>query len=157
MVGHDQVDEPDDYSAAVGPRAIASQARLGGLDAVDVIDSVVRSGDHTEDGDDDEDNGEEGEEEDEGEEPEEEEGLTQGTGGTGTGTASAATSQALPGMTRPADTATSVDPDASSSATGRNPLVIGADGYDDVSIRSTGNRNIVTYDDSNVVIGGTVG
>ena len=36
-----------------------------------------------------------------------------------------------------------------------DPLVIGGDGYDDLGIRSSGNRNIVTYDDSNVVVGGT--
>ena len=33
--------------------------------------------------------------------------------------------------------------------------MVGADGYDDVSIRTRGNRDIVSYDDSNVVIGGT--
>ena len=37
----------------------------------------------------------------------------------------------------------------------RYPVVVGADGYEDVSIRSRGNRNLVTYDDSNLVVGGT--
>ena len=39
-------------------------------------------------------------------------------------------------------------------ATGKNSFVVGADGYDDVSIRSHGRNDIVTYDDSNVTIGG---
>jgi hypothetical protein len=36
-------------------------------------------------------------------------------------------------------------------------LVIGGDGYDDLGIRTDGADNIITYDDSNVVIGGTGG
>jgi hypothetical protein len=48
-----------------------------------------------------------------------------------------------------------VTDEGASTAIGRDTLVIGADGYDDVSIRSQGDRNIVSYDDSNVVIGGT--
>jgi hypothetical protein len=47
------------------------------------------------------------------------------------------------------------DDDGGTAANGRDPLVIGGDGYDDLGIRSSGNRNIVTYDDSNVVVGGT--
>ena len=34
-------------------------------------------------------------------------------------------------------------------------LVIGGDGYDDLGIRVEGEDQIITYDDSNVVIGGT--
>jgi hypothetical protein len=49
------------------------------------------------------------------------------------------------------------DDDGGTSADGHNPLVVGGDGYDDLGIRSSGNRNIVTYDDSNVVVGGTGG
>ena len=48
-----------------------------------------------------------------------------------------------------------VTDEGASIATGRSSLVVGADGFDDVSIRSQGDRNIVSYDDSNVVIGGT--
>jgi hypothetical protein len=48
-----------------------------------------------------------------------------------------------------------VTDEGASSAIGRDTYVIGADGYDDVSIRTQGDRNIVSYDDSNVVIGGT--
>ena len=48
-----------------------------------------------------------------------------------------------------------VTDEGASAATGPNNLVVGADGFDDVSIRSQGDRNVVSYDDSNVVIGGT--
>jgi hypothetical protein len=41
------------------------------------------------------------------------------------------------------------------SAIGTSTFVVGDDGYDDVAIRSSGDRNIITYDDSNLVIGGT--
>ena len=41
------------------------------------------------------------------------------------------------------------------AAIGSSTFVIGDDGYDDVAIRSSGDRNIITYDDSNLVIGGT--
>ena len=157
LFGNDQIITYDDSNVFINRNgqlnSNTGDTDSSGLNAVDVVDSVVRSGDHTEDGDD-EDNGDDGEEE---EEPEEEEDLALQAGGPPDSgvTASTMTRQALASTTIAADTATSVDPDASSSATGRNPLVIGADGYDDVSIRSTGNRNIVTYDDSNVVIGGT--
>jgi hypothetical protein len=45
--------------------------------------------------------------------------------------------------------------EGASTAIGNSAFVVGADGVDDVSIRSRGRRNIVTYDDSNVIIGGT--
>ena len=48
-----------------------------------------------------------------------------------------------------------VTDEGASAATGPNNLVVGADGFDDVSIRSQGDRNVVSYDDSNVVVGGT--
>lgn len=48
-----------------------------------------------------------------------------------------------------------VSDEGASTATGSHSLVVGADGYDDVSIRSQGDGNITTYDDSNLVIGGT--
>jgi hypothetical protein len=48
-----------------------------------------------------------------------------------------------------------VTDEGSSAEIGDNNYVVGADGFDDVSIRSSGNRNIVTYDDSNLVIGGS--
>ncbi|SDS04103.1 hypothetical protein [Microlunatus soli] len=49
----------------------------------------------------------------------------------------------------------SVTDEGASTADGDDALVIGADGIDDVSIRSHGNRNVISYDDSNVVIGGS--
>ena len=55
----------------------------------------------------------------------------------------------------PGATYATVTDEGASIATGRSSFVVGADGYDDVSIRTRGDRNIVTYDDSNVVIGGT--
>jgi hypothetical protein len=48
-----------------------------------------------------------------------------------------------------------VTDEGASAATGPNNFVVGADGFDDVSIRSQGDGNVVSYDDSNVVIGGT--
>jgi hypothetical protein len=48
----------------------------------------------------------------------------------------------------------SVTDEGASTATGKNAFVVGADGIDDVSIRSHGRNDIVTYDDSNVTIGG---
>jgi hypothetical protein len=47
-----------------------------------------------------------------------------------------------------------VTDEGASIATGKNAFVVGADGVDDVSIRSHGRNDIVTYDDSNVTIGG---
>ena len=47
-----------------------------------------------------------------------------------------------------------VTDDGASAATGKNSFVVGADGIDDVSVRTQGNDDIVTYDDSNVTIGG---
>ena len=47
-----------------------------------------------------------------------------------------------------------VTDEGATAATGKNTFVVGADGYDDVSIRSHGRNDIVTYDDSNVTIGG---
>ncbi|HEU5486111.1 MAG TPA: hypothetical protein VFU98_14475 [Microlunatus sp.] len=49
----------------------------------------------------------------------------------------------------------SVTDEGASTAEGDETFVVGADGFDDVSIRTRGNQNLVSYDDSNVVIGGT--
>lgn len=152
VFGNDQIVTYDDSNVFLNRNgqinANTGDTDSSGLNAVDVVDSVVRSGDHVEDGD--EDGGDNGDNGDNGdaEEPEEPEEQSAATGASGATTVAA-------GGAAASDTATSNDPDASSSATGRNPLVIGADGYDDVSVRATGDRNIVTYDDSNVVIGGT--
>jgi hypothetical protein len=42
-----------------------------------------------------------------------------------------------------------------STATGQDSLVIGGDGMDDNGVRIRGDRNVATYDDGNVAIGGT--
>jgi len=49
----------------------------------------------------------------------------------------------------------SVSDEGPSTAIGKNTFVVGGDGFDDVSIRSSGDGNVVTYDDSNLIIGGT--
>ncbi len=48
-----------------------------------------------------------------------------------------------------------VTDEGASNAHGKNAFVVGADGVDDVSIRSHGRHDIVSYDDSNVTIGGS--
>jgi hypothetical protein len=47
------------------------------------------------------------------------------------------------------------DEDTFTAAFGPEAFVIGGDGYDDIGVRVLGNRNIVTEDDGNVVVGGT--
>ncbi len=47
-----------------------------------------------------------------------------------------------------------VTDEGASTATGKTAFVVGADGIDDVSIRTRGRNDIVTYDDSNVTLGG---
>lgn len=139
VAGNDQIATYDDSNLFINRNgqinANTGDTDSSGLNAVDVTRSFARSGDSG-DGDD------ESEEPEEGEEPEEEADLPMAS------SASAASASAN-------GTASSLDSDASTSATGRDPLVIGGDGYDDLAIRSSGNRNVVTYDDSNVVIGGT--
>jgi len=105
-----------------------------GLNALGVIRSFVRSGDSAD--------APPGEEPEEPEDPEEELAPV---------AALAAGGRAAQGS------AAVTDDDGGTSADGHNPLVVGGDGYDDLGIRSSGNRNIVTYDDSNVVVGGTGG
>ncbi len=41
-----------------------------------------------------------------------------------------------------------------STANGADSLVIGGDGVDDNGVTVRGDRNVVTYDDGNVVVGG---
>ena len=41
-----------------------------------------------------------------------------------------------------------------STATGSDSLVIGGDGMDDNGVRVQGDRNVATYDDGNVAVGG---
>ncbi|MFI2364007.1 hypothetical protein [Promicromonospora sp. NPDC019610] len=154
VVGSDQIVTYDDSNVFLGRdgriNANTGDTDSSGLNAVDVTGSVVRSGNSgdAEDTEEDEGDGEEGEEEEEGapgdaaEEDTEEQGPAVPT-----------TGPAAPGSTTSGHA--TVTDEGESSATGNGALVVGADGFDDVSIRSRGDRNVVTYDDSNVVIGGT--
>ncbi|MFD7310348.1 hypothetical protein [Promicromonospora sp. NPDC059942] len=161
VVGSDQIVTYDDSNVFLGRdgriNANTGDTDSSGLNAVDVTGSVVRSGNSgdAEDTEEDEGDEEEGEEE-EGEEEEPGAGAEEGTEDEG---------PAVPPLGPPAPGPTTSGPTTSgqatvtdegeSSATGNGALVVGADGFDDVSIRSRGDRNVVTYDDSNVVIGGT--
>lgn len=103
-----------------------------GLNAVDVSGSSVGSGNHTE-----------------GDELEDEREAASarwaGQPATSTGT--------QPRSNGPASS--TVTDEGESRANGGSGLTIGADGYDDLGIDVEGKRNIATYDDSNVVVGGT--
>jgi hypothetical protein len=133
-----------------------------GLNVVDAVGSVVRSGNSGDgEGNDDE------EEEDEAEDPvglptdSDPDDSVPDDGETDDESDIAGASSlmaSLPATQSTSDGSAMVDDeDVTTSASGFNPFVIGADGFDDVSIRVNGNRDIVTYDDSNVVIGGTGG
>jgi hypothetical protein len=140
VAGNDQIVTYDDSNVFID-RSGVIEANSGdtdssGLNAMDVVRSFVRSGDS-------------GDDEDDSEEPEDPEDPDEDA-------APAATRAALSSTAVPvAGSASVVDDDAATSASDRDPLVIGGDGYDDLGIRSAGDRNVVTYDDSNVVIGGT--
>jgi hypothetical protein len=57
--------------------------------------------------------------------------------------------------TRTANGAASVtDINGVSTATAQDSLVVGGDGMDDNGVRVSGNRNVATYDDGNVTVGG---
>ena len=153
VVGDDQVVTYDDSNVFLGRdgqiNANTGDTDSSGLNAVDVTGSVVRSG-NSGDAED-----EAGEDEEEAEEDEEEEGDASEEGDE-----DEVAGPALPTTGPPAAGATTsgyatVTDEGASSATGPGAIVVGADGFDDVSIRSRGQRNVVTYDDSNVVIGGS--
>ncbi|MFD6443564.1 hypothetical protein ACFWEJ_00580 [Promicromonospora sp. NPDC060204] len=159
VVGSDQIVTYDDSNVFLGRdgriNANTGDTDSSGLNAVDVTGSVVRSGNSgdAEDTEEDEGDEEEGEEE-EGEEEEPGAGAEEGT--EDEGPAVPPLGPAAPATTGPTATGqATVTDEGESSATGNGALVVGADGFDDVSIRSRGDRNVVTYDDSNVVIGGT--
>ncbi|MFD7026155.1 hypothetical protein [Promicromonospora sukumoe] len=148
VVGSDQVVTYDDSNVFLARdgriNANTGDTDSSGLNTVDVTGSVVRSGNSgdAEDVEGDDDAGEDEEDSEEGEDQEEDDEPA---------------GPAVP-VTGPPVTGTShatVTDEGASSATGDGALVIGADGFDDVSIRSRGDGNVVTYDDSNVVIGGS--
>jgi hypothetical protein len=158
VAGEDQIAVYDDSNLFVNRdgrlNSNTGDTDSSGLNAVDVSGSTVRSGNQTENDESDE------EEEEEDEETEDEETGTAGPPENGRPAAPGAR-QAGQGMsdgTPPSGSggrATStVTDEGTSSAAGASSLTIGADGYDNLGIDAQGKRNIVTYDDSNVVVGG---
>ena len=165
VVGDGQVTTYDDSNVFLfrdgDINANTGDTDSSGLNAVDVWDSHVRAGNS---GD--------------GEDVEQAEDDAAVAGGAGTAPAAAGDDAESTGSDG-ADTTSSDDEDSAdssssetgagelggagatvtdegaSTALGAGSLVVGADGYDDVSVRTQGNGNITTYDDSNVVIGGT--
>jgi hypothetical protein len=65
-------------------------------------------------------------------------------------------SPAAPGVSNPGSTSSVsvADVNGISTATGADSLVVGGDGMDDNGVRVRGDRNVTTYDDGNVAIGG---
>jgi hypothetical protein len=143
VAGNDQIVTYDDSNVYVDRNGEimgnTGDTDSTGLNALYVVRSFVRSGDSAD--------APPGQEEpEEPEEPDEEEERAAGT--------FASTASSAGGST---GSGAVTDDDGGTTATGRDPLVIGGDGYDDLGVRSSGNRNVVTYDDSNVVIGGAGG
>jgi hypothetical protein len=182
VLGNEQIVTYDDSNVFIARNgqinANSGDTDSSGLNAVDVIGSRIRAG-NSGDGEGDEDAaGDDEEEEEVVPAP-----VLPGSPAGGTGAEQPATTPEAPGQ-GVESSGSSDDEDASgndeseedgipafsfplggsystvtdegaSIATGPSSFVVGADGYDDVSIRTRGDRNIVTYDDSNVVIGGT--
>src|SRR6185436_2124007 len=59
------------------------------------------------------------------------------------------------GTTMGGPAASVADINGVSTASGQDSLVIGGDGMDDNGVAVRGDRNVVSYDDGNVAIGGT--
>ncbi|TYB47998.1 hypothetical protein [Actinomadura chibensis] len=135
--GQDQIAVYDDSNLFVNRNgqlnANTGDTDSSGLNAVDVSGSTVKSGNHTEDG-------ENGDDNDRRAEPRP--------------TAEPVGRPATP-ATPKGQTSSTVTDEGESNATGKNSLTIGADGYDNLGTTVRGKRNIATYDDSNVVTGGT--
>jgi hypothetical protein len=144
VAGDDQIVTYDDSNVFVDRDGMihsnTGDTDSSGLNAMEVIRSFVRSGDSA-----DAPPGEDPEDPEDPEEPDDEAAVALATASRGTGS----------GGSGSGGSASVTDDDGGTAANGRDPLVIGGDGYDDLGIRSSGNRNIVTYDDSNVVVGGT--
>ena len=170
VLGDDQLVTYDDSNVFINRNghinANTGDTDSSGLNAVDVTDSRIRSGDSG-DGESDEDNEEasapaeqesaadSGTDESEDDQPGRDSDETSESSDADDEPAdpeSDSTESPVTGRTMPEATVTD---EGASIAEGDHPVVVGADGYDDVSIRTRGNRNVVSYDDSNVVIGGT--
>ena len=155
VAGNDQIVTYDDSNVFINRdgliNANTGDTDSSGLNVVDAIYSTVRSGnsgDAEGGGDEEEEEEEDDEEEDEDEEDDEDDEDDEDELTVTTNAVSA--SSPLPQNTG----YSTVTDEGATTAVGDTTFVIGADGFDDVSIRSSGERNIVTYDDSNVVIGG---
>jgi hypothetical protein len=156
VIGADQIVTYDDSNVFIDRdgqiNANTGDTDSSGLNAVDVVGSVVESGNSGDaEGNDDE----EEEDEDEVEQPGPGSELQPAPSSSGDGEDADDEDGTLGSGLRPGDSFSTVTDEGASTATGPGGFVVGADGFDDVSVRSRGNRNIVTYDDSNVVIGGT--
>ncbi|KHL19526.1 hypothetical protein CLV56_3723 [Mumia flava] len=173
VIGDDQIVTYDDSNVFIARdgqiNANTGDTDSSGLNAVDVIGSYVRSG-NSGDGEEPEDDEDEDEEDrdDDGEQSSDD--LEDSAAGRQSAQAAATLATDDDDEDDDGDdsdesseeaghagrgTYSEVTDEGASVASGDQTLVIGADGFDDVSIRSYGSRNIVTYDDSNVVIGGT--
>ncbi|TYK53219.1 hypothetical protein [Actinomadura decatromicini] len=139
--GEDQIAVYDDSNLFVNRNgrlnANTGDTDSSGLNAVDVSGSTVKSGDHNEDGED-------------GDENNDDNARRADPRPTFTPVAQPAAPVPPKGQT-----SSTVTDEGASNATGKNSLTIGADGYDNLGTTVRGKRNIATYDDSNVVTGGT--
>ncbi|MFC4048791.1 hypothetical protein ACFOY4_03765 [Actinomadura syzygii] len=139
--GEDQIAVYDDSNLFVNRNgrlnANTGDTDSSGLNAVDVTGSTVKSGDHNEDGEDGDENSDDN-----------------ARRADPRPTVAPVALPAAP-ATPKGQTSSKVTDDGESNATGKNSLTIGADGYDNLGTTVHGKRNIATYDDSNVVTGGT--
>lgn len=142
--GEDQIAVYDDSNLFVNRNgrlnANTGDTDSSGLNAVDVSGSTVKSGDHTEDG-------ENGDDDERRSNPRPEDEPA--------GRPPTPTAQTAAPVTQKGPVSSTVTDEGESNATGKNTLTIGADGYDNLGANVHGKRNIATYDDSNVVVGGT--
>ena len=142
VVGNGQIVTNDDSNIFINRNGLIN-ANTGdtdssGLIAVDVTNSVIRSG---ESGDDDEDSDGEDDDSDSDADDEAEEDAEEEADERTTESATPTVVETDSG---------SGGPDGADSS-----LTIGGDGFDDISLHAEGNGNIVTADDSNIVVGGT--
>ncbi|MCW2762908.1 MAG: hypothetical protein JWR85_3109 [Marmoricola sp.] len=167
VLGDDQIVTYDDSNVFIDRKGLIN-ANTGdtdssGLNAVDVGGSTVRAGNS---GDSEGGGGEEAEEEATGLPPAPSDerklpdrGATSRTtaptpAGTDEGDAEQGGGGSAGVRSGRGQSSGTVTDEGASIATGKNAFVVGADGVDDVSIRSHGRNDIVTYDDSNVAIDG---
>jgi hypothetical protein len=152
VIGDDQIVTYDDSNVFIERQgkinANTGDTDSSGLNAVDVTHSRVRSGnsgDAEQSGDDEGDNAKGSDK------PDEQKGSPDGEAGPRPRQRSGVRPSI---QLRNGQSMATVADEGASTAIGNNAFVVGADGVDDVSIRSRGRRNLVTYDDSNVIIGG---